>query len=212
MAAVYLIRHGRTRWNKEEVFRGQTEVPLDDWGRRQAQAVGRALQGKGIEAVITSPLGRAVETAELAKLAWGDIPLLVEPGLTDVHFGEWQGLSRQEVASRYPQLYRDWAQHPGQVAFPGGEIMEEAAERCWEAFQRICNDYRGRSVAVVTHRVITKILLNRVLGAGWQGFWKLRQDTACINLLESAGEFLVVQHLNETCHLKELGAGDRIDF
>lgn len=212
MANVYLIRHGRTQWNKEEVFRGQADIPLDDWGRKQAAAVGEALKGKGIEIVITSPLGRAVETATIAGRVFGGIPILQDPSLTDVDYGEWQGLPHEEVKRRYPELYQSWTIDPGHITFPGGESLQQVAKRCWDGLQKISRAYHDRSLAIISHRVINKIFLAEALGAGLQAFWKVRQDTACINLLVAEGDSLVVHCMNDTCHLKTLGTGDRSDF
>lgn len=212
MATIYLIRHGRTQWNKEEVFRGQADIPLDDWGREQAAAIGEALKGKDIEATITSPLGRAVETATIASQIWGGIPTLQEPFFTDMDYGEWQGLPNEEVKSRYPQLYESWLTNPGSVAFPGGESLQQVLKRCWNGLLKISRTYHDRSLAIVSHRVINKVLLAEALGAGLQAFWKIRQDTACVNLLVLEGDSFVVQYMNDTCHLKKLGSGDMSDF
>lgn len=212
MVSIYLVRHGRTLWNKEEVFRGQADIPLDDYGRQQAAAVGEALTGKGIHAMVTSPLGRAVETATIAGGILGGVPILHEPRLTDVDYGEWQGLPHEEVKVRYPQLYQTWIGNPGDVTFPGGESLRQVAQRCWEALLGISNTYSGCSVAIVSHRVINKILLAQALRAGFQAFWKVRQDTACINLMVAERDSFVVHSMNDTCHLRKLGAGDRTDF
>lgn len=212
LSYIYLIRHGRTQWNKEEVFRGQADIPLDELGRRQAAAIGETLKGKGIRAMITSPLKRAVETATIAKCALTDIKIIEDPRLTDVNFGEWQGLTLGEVKTRYPQLYKTWATNPGDVTFPGGDSLKQVAQRCWSVLMEVSLNDHVQPVALFTHRVVNKILLIQALGAGFGAFWKVRQDTACINLLVREGDTFSVHLLNDTCHLRDIGANDRIDF
>lgn len=213
LTRIFLARHGRTTWNRDEIFRGQTDVPLDDFGRQQALALGRALAGLGIGEVVSSPLARALETARIAcsQLGTGASPR-VDPAFTDLHFGTWEGLSRREVEERYPALYRTWATDPGAVAFPGGESLARVAERAWPALRELAESRRGEAVLVVTHRVVCKVLLARALGAGNGAFWRIRQDTACLNALEWRGDRVEVVLMNDTCHLRCLNTPDRTDF
>ncbi|MHB1420355.1 MAG: histidine phosphatase family protein [Bacillota bacterium] len=174
MTSIYLIRHGRTEWNKEEVFRGTADIPLDDLGRRQAQAVGKVLKGKNIKFMISSPLSRALETATISANILGSAGVIQEPQLADVNFGEWQGLSQDVVKRRYPQLYRQWITDPANITFPGGESLKQAAQRSWASLIGICQTHPDCSLAVFTHRVINKILLMQALGCGLISFWKFR--------------------------------------
>ncbi|MDI6893177.1 MAG: histidine phosphatase family protein [Bacillota bacterium] len=209
---VYLGRHGRTAWNREEIFRGRTDVPLDDLGRQQARALGKHLAGAGIAAILSSPLVRALETARIASACWdGDDPRVVA-AFTDLSFGEWEGLSRGEVEERYPELFRRWATDPASVTFPGGESLTRVEERAWPALLRLAESHSGETILVVTHRVVCKVLLARALGAGPQAFWRIRQDTACLNVLEWRGDRVEVVRMNDTCHLHPLEAPDRTDF
>ena len=125
---LFLVRHGRTQWNKEEIFRGRADIPLDEVGRKEAERVADRLQGEDIGLVLSSPLSRAREMAEVIAKGCG-APLEVREGLIDLDFGEWQGLSHQEVKERYPELYRRWKERPHEVIFPGGEDLEEVKRR-----------------------------------------------------------------------------------
>lgn len=212
LTRVYLARHGRTAWNREEIFRGRTDVPLDEVGRAQAGALGRYLAGAGIRVTVSSPLARALETARIACSSWGDGEPRVDPAFTDLSFGEWEGLSRGEVEERFPELYRRWATDPASVEFPGGESLARVEERAWPALERLVQEHAGEAVLVVTHRVVCKVLLARALCAGARAFWRIRQDTACLNLLEWRGDRVEVVKMNETCHLRPLGPSDITDF
>ena len=209
---VYLARHGRTAWNREEIFRGRIDVPLDELGRRQAHALGQALAHAGIGVVVSSPLSRALETARIACSCWDSHGPRPYPAFTDLSFGEWEGLSRQQVEEHYPELYRKWATDPASVTFPGGESLALVEERAWPALQGLAETYAGETILVVTHRVVCKVLLGRALGAGLGAFWRIRQDTACLNLLEWRGDRVEVVRMNDTCHLRPLEESDRTDF
>lgn len=212
VTVVYLARHGRTAWNREEIFRGHTDVPLDDLGRRQARALGHHLARAGIGTVISSPLSRALETARIACACWQGQDPRVDGAFTDLSFGQWEGLSREQVQARYPELYRTWATDPGSTTFPGGESLAHVEERAWPALQRLAEAHTGEAVLVVTHRVVCKVLLARALGAGLGAFWRIRQDTACLNVLEWRDGRVEVVRMNDTCHLRPLEEPDRTDF
>lgn len=102
---LYLVRHGETEWNRESVFRGTADVPLNRQGLAQARAVGRRLRAVPVAAIFSSPLTRARATAE-AIAHHHRLPVELDPGLGDLCFGEWQGLGQEEVRRRHPDLYR----------------------------------------------------------------------------------------------------------
>lgn len=210
MGVIFLIRHGETEWNKEEIFRGTVDVPLNSTGTEQARRICQALCDRGIELVLSSPLRRAVETARpLAERL--RIPVTVVNQFADMNYGEWQTLSRSEVEERYPELYSRWAKTPHEVAFPGGDRVVDVFWRAWRAFRRIALENRDKKIAVVSHRVITKLILCGVLGIGPEGFWRIRQDTGCINEIDLEGDEFTVIRLNDTSHLKEIGRY-KLDF
>ncbi len=124
----------------------------------------------------------------------------------DLSFGDWEGRSVTDVEKEYPVLYRSWLEHPENVIFPGGERLDEAADRAEEGLFRVANAHREKEVVIVTHRVISKVLLCRILSAGIKAFWKLRQDTACLNELYYNGTGFVLVKMNDTCHLRSLDA------
>ena len=238
MAMVILVRHGETAYNREEVFRGRLDVPLNDHGYTQARAAGRALARAGLVAVWSSPLDRARETARAIAEPHG-LTVLVHDGLCDLDFGDWEGLPRGEVRDRYPDLYRRWVEAPQTVEFPGGETLAGAASRAVAALNEIVAHIEAGAtggtgpapepaVAVVSHRVICKLLISAALGLGGEGFWRIGQDTACINVLDwrlgaagggaagegaGAGFRATVARVNDTCHLgRPPGARGERDF
>jgi broad specificity phosphatase PhoE len=114
---VVIVRHGQTAWNVAEVFRGRADIGLDSTGMQQAQMLGAYLSRRELEAVYSSPLKRALQTAE-AVTGRHSLAVATAPGLADMDFGEWQGVSQDEVKRAHPDLYDRWMTepHPGHSA------------------------------------------------------------------------------------------------
>jgi len=200
MTRIVLIRHGRTVWNKENRVRGRLNPEMDEIGLKQAEATARYVAARWpVVAVLTSPLRRAVQTAERIARAQG---LSAEPfhGLLDADFGEWQGLTLEEVERRYPSSCRTWLNAPHMVHFPGGETLTDVRRRVLAGVDEVIARYAGQSVAMVGHNVVNRVLLCAVLGLGNDHFWRLGQDPCAVNVFDVAedGTFTLVS-LNDTC-------------
>ena len=212
MTLFYLVRHGETDWNREQVFRGRLDVALNDRGRRQAQAAAERLAEVGPAGLYSSPLARARETAE-AIAQRCSVECRVEEAFIDIDFGRWQGLTLREVQARFPEDYRTYREAPGRLQVPGGEPLGAVRERAVEAVRRLAEEFPDAAVCVVSHRVVCKLVMAWALGLEEGAFWRLRQDTACINLFAYDGRQPVVHSLNDTCHLRGLADGEsRADF
>lgn len=203
MTRIYLVRHGTTDWNREEIFRGRIDCPLNETGRAEARAVADSLQGTKIERIYTSPLSRAAETAWVIAAGRG-IQVIPEPAFTDLDFGEWQGLPLKEAREKHPDLYRAWRERPQDVTFPGGESLGKVRGRAWEGLLRTVQENREKTALIVSHRVVTKVLVCAALGLDNSHFWQIKQDTTAVSCLEYARGQFVASLLNDTCHLKAI--------
>ena len=211
MGEILLIRHGETEWNRREVFRGRADVPLSARGREQARLLGEALKGSGVQAVYTSPLSRARQTAGPLADALG-IEVQTDERLVDMSFGRWESRPRAEVEKEDPALYSAWLTEPQEFRAPDGESLANVVARCWPAMGEIAARHKGGRAAIVTHRVVCKVLLCSALGAGEAAFWRVRVDTASISILDASDDLWVVTRLNDTHHLHAIGEEDRLDF
>ena len=199
-----LIRHGQTEWNRMERFRGRAELALDDTGIRQAEAAAERLSGWQIVAVYSSPLRRALMTAQVLASRLG---LAVQPldGLIDIDFGDWQGLSGKEAAAQDGYLYRQWLERPHEVRFPHGESLQDVRQRITAAIDSLVKNHGEQTVVLVSHNVVCRVLLCVVLGLDNSHFWQLGQDNSAVNVFEVSDGKTVLSLLNDTCHLKHLG-------
>ncbi len=208
MADILLIRHGETRWNQEEIFRGQADIPLNDFGRRQAGALGEALFQWKLKdpQFFSSPLSRAYETACIAAAFYKQEKRIVkEEAFNDICFGKWEGKTLPQVRESYPELFALWEKEPEKVTFPGGESLDAIADRTEKAIYRLAFARPHKTKVIISHRAVNKTLLCRLLGLGSNAFWKLRQNTACINELNFTEAGFILVKLNDTCHLMSLG-------
>jgi broad specificity phosphatase PhoE len=203
---IVVVRHGETEWNRVERFRGRIDVPLNEKGQRQALAVARRLSHWPIAAVYSSPLKRALQTAQpLAEVCQTTVSAL--EGIVDVDYGVWAGLSPEEAATRYPTMYRTWADHPHLVRFPQGESLEQVGDRALDALNEVSATHRGQTVALVSHVVVNRVLVLGAMGLGKASFWRIGQDNAAITILEAIGGQYRLQLLNDTCHLESMDRG-----
>jgi broad specificity phosphatase PhoE len=149
MTTLIVARHGETDWNRENRFQGHADPPLNELGRRQSEELAEALEGEGIARVYTSPLRRAAETAEIVAGRLGIEVELVE-ALREIDVGAWSGLTRDEVAERFPAEYTRWLERAPH-GFEDGESYEDLAARVMPALRRLADRHRSATILVVTH-------------------------------------------------------------
>ncbi|WP_328392034.1 bifunctional RNase H/acid phosphatase [Nocardia sp. NBC_00416] len=178
-----LLRHGQTELSVQRRYSGRGNPPLTPVGREQAARAAKMLAAKGdISAIVTSPLGRARETAEAAAAALG-IEVRVVEGLTETDFGDWEGLTFQEAAERDPDLHARWLGDPSLRA-PGGESFDEVRERVEQVRADLVARYPGGNVVVVSHVTPIKTLLQLALGVGPSLLYRLHLDLASLSVAE----------------------------
>ncbi|MCX5910945.1 MAG: histidine phosphatase family protein, partial [Deltaproteobacteria bacterium] len=154
-----------------------------------------------IEGIYSSPLSRALETARPTAESKGR-EVIPDPAFTDLDFGTWQGLPQKEAQEKYPDLYRLWREQPGTVSFPQGENLAQVRNRTWEGLNRLAEENPKRTILIVTHRVVTKVLICAALRLDDSHFWQVKQDSTAINCLEYSRGIFNIALINDTCHLK----------
>ncbi len=214
MTEIILVRHGQTAWNLGEVFRGRADVPLDKTGRWQAELLAEYLGPRKLDVVYSSPLVRALETAEAVAARHGGrhrLAVEVSPGLTDIDFGEWQGLTPGEVRERYGDAYAAWHDRPDEARIPAGEGLAEVRERAMAVISDLVSGAESAAV-VVSHRVVLKMLVCAMLGLDNSYFWTFRLDTGGTTVFSHHGGRFVLSSYNVTSYLEPLGGGRLADF
>lgn len=208
---ILLVRHGQTDWNRGETdpaaqvrFRGRSDIPLSEQGQRQVVALAQRIAAEYTPAAIcSSPLLRARQTAQAIADATA---ALIEPapGLLDVDYGSWQGLTVAEAEARDPEAYRLWAAASDRAAAPGGEHLVDVQERAWAVLSAITASYRGGVAVAVSHDVICKLLIARALGLPLSDYPRVQQHTAALNLLICGEAGWSVASVNDLDHLQSI--------
>ncbi len=198
----FLIRHGETEWNAKGIIRGISDVPLSAKGRAEAEALAGRLRGVPLASVHTSRLARARETAAILLNARGaSLPLEIDEGLTDIDRGRWEGLTRDQARSRWPEIYDLWFSRPQETVFPDGESLLQVQDRARRAFDRIAGLAAG-DTAVVTHHVVIRALLCSLLGLDLSRFRRFEAFPASISELRHEHGAWTLFGLNDVGHLK----------
>jgi broad specificity phosphatase PhoE len=162
MPRLVLARHGRTEWNALGRLQGHTDIPLDDTGRDQARALAASLAGEGIGVVWASDLLRARETAAIVATNLGLGEPQIDPELRERRFGVFEGLTRDECASRYPDAWKNWLART--IAPPDGEPVTDAIARIGRVLHRLATS-EGSPALVVSHGGVMRLWLMDILGA-----------------------------------------------
>jgi phosphoserine phosphatase len=188
---ILLVRHGETSWNLEGRFQGRSDVPLNEKGKEQANALSLALKGECLTAIYCSPLVRAKETARLIKIFHPSVPLYEEEGLMEMDLGEFEGIEGPRWAAQYAEFRIAWKENPGSVRMPGGESLREVQVRALGALERIANAYPPETTLLLcSHNFVILTILCHALAIPLDRFRELRQGTAALNVLYKQGEQL----------------------
>lgn len=203
-----LARHGETEWNAAGRYQGQADPPLNQRGRRQASCLTARVAGRKIDAVYTSDLKRAQETAAIMGKMLHRKPV-PDPRLREISFGVLEGLTFAEANARYAKMMAAWLEDGRagsarrQQAPPGGEMMEAFSQRLLSLLEELKGKHGGQRVLLVTHGGAIRELLRLALGLPPQGQWYFMVDNGSLSQLELYGDRPLLRHLNDTSHLED---------
>lgn len=196
---IYLVRHGETDWNRERRYHGSVDLEMNERGLDQIRALGERFAGKHFDAVYSSPLGRARATAE-AVVGDRDIPIAVEPGLVELGFGSWEGLSHEDLVKQEAGAYFDWLADPVEQSPPGGESIGEMARRAGAAIRSMVEAHPDGSVLAATHAGPIRVILCDALGLDLRNFLRIVLDPGGVSIVTYWGEQGAVRLVNDTSH------------
>jgi probable phosphoglycerate mutase len=179
MQQVLLLRHGRTEWNASGRFQGQTESKLDVIGRAQAEAVAGAIAPMRPDAIVTSDLSRAQDTAKLVAAECGLEIGAVDQRLREINLGAWEGLTRAEARAQFSDEYRRW-QEGEDARRGGGETYAEVGARCLEVIDEWVERLGpGCLLVAVTHGSAARATIGTMVGMHPDTWWRLAPLSNC---------------------------------
>jgi broad specificity phosphatase PhoE len=174
---------------------------LSEVGKDQAARLGLALRGLNIDAIYSSPLKRALDTAQ-AIASYHGLKVQVEPDLREMEVGELEGISIAELGTSFSQFLLRWRQGLGTVKLPGGESVEELADRVWAIIQVIIDSHDHGNVVVVSHFFTAVATICKALGWPLITIERIRVQTGSISIIDFADGQSRLVSLSDTCHLK----------
>lgn len=163
-AHICIARHGETDWNRRGILQGWLDVPINELGRQQAVTLAASLANENFAAVWTSPLARALETAQIVASALHLRPPSSHEGLREKHFGAVQGVPKNELAELNPALLEQILRRNPAAEFVGGESMDEFADRVIGAIEDIGTRHRGERILVITHGWVMDVVTRHIAG------------------------------------------------
>lgn len=158
------VRHGQTDWNPARRVMGQSAIGLNAMGEEQARSLARWLQNVPLDAVYSSPMPRAMRTAEILIEGRPGLQVIPEPGIAEIDYGDWVGITFADVEERYNDIYNAYRFKASTVRIPGGEAVVEVQRRAVGAIERIRAKHKEGRVLVVSHADVIKAMLLHYLG------------------------------------------------
>lgn len=223
VTTLYLIRHGETEGSEIQRYKGSIDIPLSDNGKKQMEQLAKYLSGTSvnrgedtkefnprrssclrfsgpdISAVYCSDLSRAIKSAEKIAEPYSLNPIIV-PALRERNFGEWEGMSFDEIRRKYPYEFDSWAGNPLRFSPISGESTTEVKERTMKALDDIIAAHNGQSIALISHGGVIRIILCQILGIPLENIFRIEQDYSALNIIEYRDKYPVVRLLNGTIH------------
>jgi len=197
---IYLVRHGQVEGHEEKRYNGQVNVPLTQLGREQSARVCDFLADLSLAAVYSSDLDRSHHCAELIAVAH-DLTVNSEGSLRELSIGDWEGRTWAELQEAYPDHWQARLRDLVNFQVPGGESLQDAADRIRPTVQKIIKNYPDSEVVLVAHGGANRIILLDAIGAPLDQAFSLEQDYGCVNIIDYFTDgHSVVKLLNGTAH------------
>lgn len=204
MTKIILVRHGQTVWNKLGKYQGQADIELSEEGQEQARLLGERFPFDGIEAVYSSSLKRARDTAEEVAKKFG-LKVIPCQEFREISFGEWEGLTYDQIHAGWPEQHDMLFKSPDQLICPQGEGFMDVQARAVGKMLELVEKHEGQTVVVAAHGGVIRTMLCHALGMPLKYMWRIRQDNTAINVVSAYEEGMVVELMNSTNHLAEAG-------
>lgn len=191
---VWFIRHGHPEGIEGKCY-GHHDVGLSAEGLRQARQLTSLLGHQPLAHIYCSSLRRAVETARILAQARG-VQVEIRDAFREIHFGDLEGLSYEEIQMRYPAVFESWMARPTETQFPNGENFGQMQKRVLDAMDILVGRHRGEAIAVVTHSGVIRMLVAHALSVPDSEIFRLAQSYGAINRIDYFQNGAIVGLLN----------------
>ncbi len=196
-----LVRHAQTASNTKGRYMGWIDEDLSEEGVWQAKQLSQRLSHWSISAIFSSPLNRALRTAKIVASPH-DLTVQKLDGLGEIRIGAWEGMFAEEIAQKFPELWKAWRTDPSDVQMPGGERLSQVNERATSALETVMRDNQGQQVLAVTHDVIVRLLVAYCLQVSTSIYRRLEVTNTSLTVIQRTGDRYRLRLLNDTGHLE----------
>lgn len=200
MTRIFLVRHGETNWNTQGRFQGQSDTPLNETGQRQATALANYLKEKTLQAIYTSDLRRARDTARVIG-TFHKLEVKPYSHLREMNFGSWEGLVTTEIQEKFPEKLADWQKNIMTTAPPGGENLEQLVARVQTAYRDIIHNNPEGDILLVAHGGVLQVFLCFALDLSPQKYWQFHLDPGSFSEIAVYNQGVILNRLNLTFDL-----------
>jgi alpha-ribazole phosphatase len=197
MMRVLVFRHGTVQHTGGKMFLGRTDIPLSAEGRRQAEAWRNGFKERTPKSIIASPLKRSYEFARILA-GHRESDLTVCPEFAEIDLGDWDGRPMSEIQKTDPATWQARGEDLARFRPPHGESFEDLQNRAVPVFNKLIN-YSDSELIVVAHAGVNRVILCHLLGIPLAHLFRIGQDYACLNVLESSPYQISVSSINIPC-------------
>lgn len=202
VTTLYLIRHGTTDKKDGDKpvkrYKGSLDIPLSERGIQQIRQLSDHIRmncSEGFKAIYSSPLIRALKSAEIIAEPYGISPVVIAD-LRERSFGIWEGMTFTEIQEKYPDEFDAWANNPLKYSPLKGESTLAVRDRVIKALDEILSRHNGELIAIVAHGGVNRIILCHILGLPLENLFRIEQDYASLNIIEIHDKYPVVKLIN----------------
>jgi alpha-ribazole phosphatase len=201
LSRLLLVRHGEIATDNTEKFWGHTDIALNETGVLQVERLGERLSGEPIDEIYSSDLSRASHSAEIIAARHG-LNITTSEKLREIHFGDIEGLTFEEIDRQYPELSKSWSDDDLTFRFPNGESFTELEERVRGFIAEIDSHNRDCTILIVSHGGLLRMLICHVLGLNLKHWKQLCLDKASLSILDTYPGTALLSLLNDVSHLQ----------
>lgn len=200
---IYLVRHGQTEWNVKHKFQGHQDSPLTDMGIKQAQWLEEAIRNEQIDMIYSSSSLRARRTAEIIR-GTREIDIIESDDLREINLGIWEGRTQDEVKELYLEAFNDFWDNPEKFKVENSETFRQVSDRAINMMRQTVNDNQGKSILIVTHTVVVKLIMAYFEGRPMKELWNPPYiHPACLCKVEIDGDQSKIILHGDISHYKE---------
>jgi len=179
-----LVRHGETHWNKDGLVQGgDSDIELNDTGLEQARKIAAFLKNETIIAILSSPLQRAIATAEVIA-SQHQLPVDIDQGLKELKVGDLEGMSISNLRTTFSRFLLQWWQDGEATKLPNGESLVELQQRAWKVIEGLLEKHKDGTAVVVSHYFVTLVIILKALNLPLDCLTKFKLDLGGVSILE----------------------------